>query len=291
MRRSLHVLLALGLAAGFTGLATSDVAAQTFPREAPPRAVFPVVVRLTDQLADELSTLREDIDVELPDERGTALAAQADRTLAQIHHLQKSARSGASPEHLRQHAAELAQNLHRFLDMTAALGPDGNFLRESASRIHDLDHQLMKLLVPPPSPGGPAPVPVGPERPERIGEVRAQPIRTLAEVAQALNVDTQATLRRENPAGLEAINRVAQFTEATQQLQRDLEEGRGPEDLQGAFRNLEQAWGLAVNALDAPTSGADRDLLDRAQRLGTLFENLHRQIRSEGERLPLREQP
>jgi hypothetical protein len=57
-------------------------------------------------------------------------------------------RGGASPEHLRKHAAEMAQGLHRFLDMTADLGPDGRFLQRSAKRIHALDHELMEILTP-----------------------------------------------------------------------------------------------------------------------------------------------
>lgn len=120
---------------------------------APPGDPVPVgygdqITGVTDRLAAELRNLREDVDVELPDARGRALAVQADDLLEQIEHLQKSVRSGASAEHLQEHAADLAKSLHEFLEATEALGRDGRFLNRSAQRIHDLDHYLLRLLGP-----------------------------------------------------------------------------------------------------------------------------------------------
>jgi hypothetical protein len=149
MQTLIRSLISLVLTAGLAVVPVGALKAQVPAPPAPDRAGLFEVQDLTDRLADELITLREDIDVELPDARGRALAAQADRSLALVRHLQKSVRSSASPEHLHRHAAELARELHRFLDMTAALGPDGQFLRESAARIHALDHQLMKLFAAP----------------------------------------------------------------------------------------------------------------------------------------------
>jgi hypothetical protein len=158
MRRFTHPLFALALTAGLAVPATVPAQPPGYP--GPQRGSLDRVLSLTDQMADELSTLREDIDIELPDARGEALAAQADRSLEQIRHLQKSVRRGASPEHLREHAAEMARGLHRFLDMTADLGPDGRFLRRSAKRIHALDHELMEILsrAQRPGPRGSAPI-------------------------------------------------------------------------------------------------------------------------------------
>jgi len=144
MQRFTHPLFALALTAGLVVLAPVLAQPREFPRAQ--RGHLDRVLSLTEQMADELSTLRQDIDVELPDARGNALAAQADRSLAQIRHLQNSVRRGASPERLREQAAGMAQGLHRFLDMAEDLGPEGRFLRRSAKRIHTLDHELMESL-------------------------------------------------------------------------------------------------------------------------------------------------
>jgi len=104
------------------------------------------VVRLVDRMASELSTLREDILVELPGARGETLAAQASRTAREARHMQKAVRGDVSPKHLGEHAQRVAQELRRFLREVDALGERGEFLSRSARRLREMDRDLLQLL-------------------------------------------------------------------------------------------------------------------------------------------------
>jgi len=172
------------------------------------------------------------------------------------------------------------REVHELMESLNAAGVRGGAVQRSARRVRTATQQLHYLL----SQGDPAP--------QRIGDVRARQVQSLYDAAEDLNAATQSILHRENPAGLQAINHVAQFTEAVQGLQRALQAGRvRHEDLRGAFGGLDQAWSVAVNDLNNPASGADRYLLDKAQRVGMIFDNLHQQFGFEGRPSRLRQFP
>jgi len=104
------------------------------------------VFTLTEQIGKGLRALRDDIDVDLPDARGAALSAVADRCLGHLRFIHRGERFGATPDQLRKHIIELNRDLDKLQDSTTALGADGYYLRKSIAQLQVLSRELLKAL-------------------------------------------------------------------------------------------------------------------------------------------------
>jgi len=122
---------------------------QTLLKVTGPATLPPQVVALADQMLKELRALREDTDIDLSDARGKTVGELIDRCVMGTRHLEKSAREGASPAHVRKHALDLGKDLQRIQSALAGMGSDAYYLRKSAARIVALNQSLLKLLPAP----------------------------------------------------------------------------------------------------------------------------------------------
>jgi len=104
---------------------------------------------VANQMAKSLRILREDIDVELPDNRGEALGAQVDNCVLHVRQLQRAVRGGAAKAQLHKIVVELDKDLDRLVAAAAALGADAYYFRPSAVKINAQNEYLARLLAPP----------------------------------------------------------------------------------------------------------------------------------------------
>jgi len=137
--RSLTVLAAL---AGVAILASESRAQR--PEPAVP-AETPAVANL---LSKRLRALREDIDVDLPDNRGVALGAIVDQAVLEVRQLQRASRTGASRAELHKFTVNLDGSLDKLVAAAGQLGSEGYYLRRAAAEINAQNEALAGLLAP-----------------------------------------------------------------------------------------------------------------------------------------------
>jgi len=126
--------------------ATINAHNEALARTLAPPTIPPRVFILTEQIAKNLDALRDDISIDLPDARGKTLGDLADQSLVQVRHIHRGARTGAPPEHLREHATELNRDLQRLTTSAASLGADGYYLHRSAAQIQAQGAALLNTL-------------------------------------------------------------------------------------------------------------------------------------------------
>jgi len=123
---------------------------EALARQLAPPTVPPRVFVLTDQVANGLRALRDDIDIDLPDARGRALTDNVERCLRETRQIHRGARFGAPPGALRKNAADLSRELQRLVGAAEGLGSDAYYLRKSAAQINALGQELVKSMTPTP---------------------------------------------------------------------------------------------------------------------------------------------
>lgn len=141
MPRYLTSLILLAL----TGVAT--FAPETLA-QGPRTAVPPETPNVANLLSKRLRALREDIDVDLPDDRGVALGAIVDQAVQEVRQLQRATRAGAARADLYKLAVNMDRNLDQLVNAAGKLGPDGYYLRRAAAEINAQNEFLAGLLAP-----------------------------------------------------------------------------------------------------------------------------------------------
>lgn len=216
------------------------------------------VGRWTDQLANELEHLQEDLYFE----RGRyprELTVQAEQALRAATHFQAVLSRTDDPEHLARDFREMDQQVH---DLVQRLNrAEDSRMRRQASRIQYADQQLHYLLR---SATG--------EDTGGVREVLARHAHVLENESRTLEQLTERLRTRERREA-EVYEAIRDFADEAEHFHEVVEEGADGEPLRNDFRKLDEQWHRVAEQLNASHYGLY--VRRSAQRINQVHNQIH----------------
>lgn len=227
--------------------------------------------QLTERLALEMEHLQEDLAIEVPGQEGRQLYQQANDVLQEVHHFQAVVRRGASQEHLHRDYASMDRKLHQFLNSMQGRRLSSS-LERGVRRVNYADQQIHYAI----NVGERAPA-----NPQQ--EVIARQAHALDDAAQDLASTANYALTG-NRAEREAQAAIRQFAQDAQHFHKTFEKGADREHLRRDFQSLDRSWRQAVQQMNELNPARTWYLRLKAQRVDSVYGNLHSMLRLEAQR-------